>query len=269
MASDDDTKRRAGSRIPRARTVVSGTRKKADGVGRDVDRSASDDVRPEGHRSGRQSAGSGPMAPPSSLSGRDDDEPNGIVEVVVVQWPAERAEVEKLARVRIPRLLLVRPDADPPIAVDSLEDWIRMPCDDRDIRSRLEGLRERALLLLSPPIVEDDGRLIYGGRWVYLDPVRSRLAATLIERFESVVPEEVLIERGWVGIPRSKDGLRATMGRLRSQLRPIGLEVRALSKQGWILHRVRSIQMRQRRLDWPPGQGARGGSDRAAPGAGE
>ena len=220
---------------------MSGTRKKADDVGRDGDRSASDDLRPGGGLSGRQSAGSGPMSSPLSLSARDHDEPKGVVEVVLAQWPDERAEVEKLARHRIPRLLLVRPDADPPLAVDSLEDWIRMPCDDRDIRSRLDGLRERALLLLSPPIVEDDGRLIYGGRWVYLDPVRSRLAAALIERFESVVPEPVLIERGWAGIPRSTDGLRASMGRLRSQLRPIGLEVRALSKQGWILHRVRSI----------------------------
>ena len=64
------------------------------------------------------------------------------VEVALVQWPAEQDRREELRRAGQPRLLLVERGA-PPIPTDELEDWIRLPADDLDLRVRVEALRRR------------------------------------------------------------------------------------------------------------------------------
>ena len=99
------------------------------------------------------------------------------VEVALVQWPAEQDRREELRRAGQPRLLLVERGA-PPIPTDELEDWIRLPADDLDLRVRVEALRRRtdsdAGLV---PVLDDDGVLRLGDRWVSLPPVEARLTA--------------------------------------------------------------------------------------------
>src|SRR3977135_3375056 len=76
-----------------------------------------------------------------------------MTDVVVVCWPQERAEVDRLARARTPRLLLVEPGCPPPIQEDVLEDWVRLPVDDAELKARLATLRRRAATLLSGPLL--------------------------------------------------------------------------------------------------------------------
>ena len=57
------------------------------------------------------------------------------VDVVVVRWPDEQPRLERLRSAGTPRLLLVAPEAPPPVPLDPLEDWVRLPADDRDLRA--------------------------------------------------------------------------------------------------------------------------------------
>jgi DNA-binding response OmpR family regulator len=155
-------------------------------------------------------------------------------DVVVVRWPEERAEIERLARNHIPRLLVVEPDATPPITEDVLEDWIRLPADHRDLSSRLENLRRRADALLNAPLLDRHGRLLFRGRWTSVTPTEERLLARLARHFDDVVPTDELVAMGWPGRAPSATAIRVAFHRLRLRLRPLGLELRRF-EHGWLL----------------------------------
>ena len=110
------------------------------------------------------------------------------MEVALVQWPAEQDRREQLRRAGQPRLLLVERGA-PPIPADDLEDWIRLPADDLDLRVRVEALRRRTDGDAgATPVLDDDGVLRLGDRWVSLPPVEAReagqaLTSTTLPRF--------------------------------------------------------------------------------------
>ena len=66
------------------------------------------------------------------------------MDVVLVRWPEENFHLGELRGTGTPRLLLVGPDAPPPDSIDPLEDWIRLPAEDRDVRARVATLEARA-----------------------------------------------------------------------------------------------------------------------------
>jgi len=155
-------------------------------------------------------------------------------DVVVVHWPEQRDEIPRLAEQRVPRLLLVAPAADPPEAGDVLQDWVRLPGDERDVRARLSGLRRRAALE-KPPMVDDHGRLVFRRAWVQLSPIHERLARRLLAAPDEVVPEKELFEEGWPGGQPSSNTLRVHLHRLRRHIAPVGLEIRGVRGEGWVL----------------------------------
>ena len=61
-------------------------------------------------------------------------------EVVVVRWPHDAARIDDLRGNGTARLLLVEPSAPPPEIADPLEDWVRMPASEEDVRARIRGL---------------------------------------------------------------------------------------------------------------------------------
>src|SRR5437879_5925393 len=83
---------------------------------------------------------------------------------------AERCTAEQLALRRMPRLLLIGGRVEPAQSVDELEDWVRLPVADCDVRARVRRLRQRAAALPPKPLLDGCGRLIYEGRWVELAP---------------------------------------------------------------------------------------------------
>src|SRR6516164_9159501 len=98
-----------------------------------------------------------------------------MVDVVVLSWPADRRQLPLLAERRVPRLLLVEAEAEPPVSEDLLEDWVRLPSDNRDIGARLQTLRRRANELLAGPIVDAHYRFVFRDKWVTLSPIDARL----------------------------------------------------------------------------------------------
>ncbi len=136
-----------------------------------------------------------------------------------------------------PRLLLVEPDADPPITTDPYEDWVRLPAHERDIAARVLGLSGR----LSPPkpLVDENNRLLFSGQWVALSPIEARMAAVLVEQFGTVVSTQEICDRGWEGICEpdkpSETALRVHLTRLRKRIAPLGLELRTVRLKGSVL----------------------------------
>ena len=99
----------------------------------------------------------------------------GYDDVVVVRWPEQRAEAERLARLHRPHLLLVEPDAAPPNLGGCITDWIRLPADDADVRARLTALvaRDPTPGRTRPRRIR---RTLVSGRRVYLSPTDERIA---------------------------------------------------------------------------------------------
>ena len=60
--------------------------------------------------------------------------------VARVSWPEEAPRLADLRDQGLPRLLLVAPDAEPPVVHDELEDWVRLPADTRDVDARAARL---------------------------------------------------------------------------------------------------------------------------------
>jgi Transcriptional regulatory protein, C terminal len=159
------------------------------------------------------------------------------VEVPLVHWPAEQDRREELRRSAQPRLLLVERGA-PPIPTDELEDWIRLPADDLDLRVRVEALRRRTDVDRgSAPLLDDDGVLRVGDRWVSLPRIEARLVAALLDRFGAVVSREALARSGWPGGSPGRNALDVHVLRLRRRLSPLGLAIRTVRSRGYLLER--------------------------------
>lgn len=162
------------------------------------------------------------------------------MEVVLLRWPLERERRQLLEHEGRPRLLLVEGGAAPPIPVDCLEDWIRVPADEADVQARIDGLTHRCLTHRADvPDLDRDGVLRFADTWVSLPPVEARLMSALLERFGSVVSRELLGAAGWPqGVP-GRNALDVHVLRLRRRIAPLGLAIRTVRSRGYLLERAR------------------------------
>lgn len=155
-------------------------------------------------------------------------------DVVVLSWPAQTPERDRLERRGIPRLWLVESGVDPPIGDSCLEDWLRLPAADADVRARLVSLSQRAAHHPSRPTLDAFGQIAHNGAIVNLSPVDQRLAAPLIANFGNAVAEDDLIASAWPeggGQPT----LRVHVSRLRRRLAPIGLTITNIRAYGYAM----------------------------------
>jgi hypothetical protein len=158
-----------------------------------------------------------------------------FVDVVLVRWPEESVERDRLAASGVPRLLLVDPVVAPPESVDPLEDWVRLPADDRDVRARVATLSGRAGREQVLPEIDDDGLLRFRDEWVSLSPVERSLAAALVERYGAVVGRDTLTRRAWPAGAPTRNALDVHILRLRRRIASLGLEIRTVRSRGYLL----------------------------------
>jgi DNA-binding response OmpR family regulator len=165
------------------------------------------------------------------------------MDVVLLRWPTEQPRREELRREGRPRLLLVEDGAPPPITVGELEDWIRTPAEEIDLRARVDGLQRRAFgLSAAPPELDDDGVLRVGDRWVSLPPVEARLTAALLDRFGAVVSRENLARAGWPAGSPGRNALDVHVLRLRRRLVPVTLAIRTVRSRGYLMEPGVSVE---------------------------
>ena len=155
-------------------------------------------------------------------------------EVVAICWPEERDDAARFVAAGVAVLYLVRDEDDPPIPTGCLEDWVRIPGDDRDMHARISALELRAALHQSPPFVDNGGRLHHRGRVVALNPSEARLAAALTARFGAVVSDEELLDAVSSETGTATTSVRGEVGRLRSRLRELHLTIRR-TRRGYVL----------------------------------
>lgn len=136
----------------------------------------------------------------------------------------------------LPRLLLLEDNAVPPQPDDCLEDWIRVPAAEIDVRSRCTALAARAEQHVSAaPSLDDDGVLRYGGIWVPLPPVEARLTDALLQRFGAVVSRDSLARAGWPDGAPGRNALDVHVLRLRRRIQSLGLVIRTVRSRGYLL----------------------------------
>jgi DNA-binding winged helix-turn-helix (wHTH) protein len=157
---------------------------------------------------------------------------------VLLRWPMERARCDALRAEGRPRLLLVEDGAPPPLTTDDLEDWIRVPAGEVDVRARVEGLRRRVESVAAhDPVLDEHGVLRVGERWVSLPPVEARLAAALLGRFGAVVSRDALGRAGWPDGAPGRNALDVHVLRLRRRLEKVSLAIRTVRSRGYLLER--------------------------------
>lgn len=158
---------------------------------------------------------------------------------MLVRWPSEAEQRDRLAERHIPRLLLVDDGVPPPNLLDCLEDWIRLPAPESDVRARIEGLRGRSRAhVRTVPEIDGHGVLRFGASWVSLPPVEARLADALVVRFGAVVGRDTLRRSVWPESAPGRNVLDVHVLRLRRRLAPLGLAIRTVRSRGYMLERA-------------------------------
>lgn len=179
--------------------------------------------------------------PPRTLHSGETCAKQGVptvwrVDVVLLRWPAEAARRAELQGVGVPRLLMLEDGVAAPVLEDELEDWIRVPAVEGDLRARLDSLRRRAEGRVTPlPDLDEDGVLRLGAGWVSLPPVEARLMAALLDRYGAVVSRDALARAGWPGGAPGRNALDVHMLRLRRRVGPLMLAIRTVRSRGYLL----------------------------------
>ncbi len=159
------------------------------------------------------------------------------MEVVVLRWPSQSSERDRLVQHGVPRLLLLEDGVEAPEAPDCLEDWIRIPpSSEEDLQARMRTVAGRGRHHLRPvPELDSHGVLRFGDGWVSLPPVEARLMDALIERFGAVVGRDTLRRSVWPGSSPGRNVLDVHVLRLRRRLAPLGLAIRTVRSRGYML----------------------------------
>jgi DNA-binding response OmpR family regulator len=153
----------------------------------------------------------------------------------MVRWPDERGRLASLRTAGTPRLLFVAAEAQPPGPDGCLEDWVRVPVDERELQARVTALIARAERHGRRPAIDGDGLLRFRSRWTDLPPVEHALAAALVRRFGAVVGREALARAAWPSSGPSRNALDVHISRLRRRIEPLGLVVRTVRSRGYLL----------------------------------
>ena len=127
---------------------------------------------------------------------------------------------------------------------DCLEDWVRVPAAEDEVRARVRALTVRSRAHTSTgenghapsgPVLDDFGVLRGNGAWVALPPLEARLAEALLERLGSVTSRELLVRAGWPAGAPGRNALDVHVLRLRRRLQPVGLAIRTVRSRGYLM----------------------------------
>jgi DNA-binding response OmpR family regulator len=163
------------------------------------------------------------------------------MDVTLLRWPDEGARRERLSVAGDPRLLLVADGYEPPEIVDCLEDWIRVPAAEHEVRARVDALTARSHAHHDHvPRLDSHGVLRYGSRWVALPPLESRLTEVLLSRFGAVASREMLVQAGWPADAPGRNALDVHVLRLRRRISPLDLVIRTVRSRGYLLEVTRA-----------------------------
>jgi DNA-binding response OmpR family regulator len=153
-----------------------------------------------------------------------------------VRWPDEETTRLDLAARGLPRILLVGATAAPPEHWDDLEDWVRLPLDPDELRSRARTLARRARAR-ARPWFDADGMLRVDERWIAFPDAPRAVVAVLVERFGELVRTEEISEAYLEhGGSIEASARKAMIVRVRHRLAGVGLALQSVRDRGYLLH---------------------------------
>jgi DNA-binding response OmpR family regulator len=156
-------------------------------------------------------------------------------DVALVRWPQEAERRAACRRDGHPVLYLVEPGEAPPFDTTELEDWARTTADSIEVHARLTTLSLRARQWTRVrPVLDDKGMIHVGRRWIGLSPIDARLMRVLVDHVDELVDAADLAAAGWDEPPVS-NVLRVRLLRLRRTIEPLGLTIRNVRNQGYVL----------------------------------
>jgi hypothetical protein len=174
-----------------------------------------------------------------------DTQDDGRPEIALVRWPEQEATRTALQASGRPRVLLLNPSTPAPEPGDTLEDWVRIPVAEADLRARVRWLAHRVALgqgvtVVGPvteaaPLLDDDGLFRVGDQWVALPPVEHRLAGALLAKMGTVVSRDALSRAGWPEGAPGRNALDVHVLRLRRRLAPLSLTIHTVRSRGYLL----------------------------------
>src|SRR5262245_14277578 len=156
-------------------------------------------------------------------------------DVVVLRWPEQADDVDRLDRLGVPRLLLVEPGVAPPEHESCLQDWVRLPAEDADVRVRLRALSHRPARHPVAPSIDTVGQLSHRGQTLFLSPLDQRLAELFISRFGDLVDESEIRDKVWPE-GTTTQGIRVQVSRLRRRIAAVGLTITCVRNLGYVMH---------------------------------
>lgn len=173
-----------------------------------------------------------------------DTSDDGRPEIALVRWPEQESTRTALRASGRPRVLLLSPSTPAPEPGDALEDWVRIPVAEADLRARVRWLAHRvaqgagmvtAPLVEATPVLDDDGLFRVGDQWVALPPVEHRLARALLAKMGTVVTRDALSRAGWPEGAPGRNALDVHVLRLRRRLAPLHLTIHTVRSRGYLL----------------------------------
>lgn len=157
--------------------------------------------------------------------------------VEVLSWPAEADLRARLARVGVPRVLLVDADVDPPELLGIDEDWVRLPANDGDVLARAARLgRLASSMHTDEPFVDEHHILHRAGASVALSAAEAAIMSLLLGHRGAVVSFADFEREVWHGHAQSHDAMDAAIYRLRRRLSGLNLVIRSVRGRGFIIH---------------------------------
>ena len=165
----------------------------------------------------------------------------------MLRWPEEESRRSRISEAGEPRLLLVPNGEMPPQVGDCLEDWIRVPAAEEEVKARVDALAVRSkahrsanghndqATVPAAPVLDDFGVLRVNRSWVALPPLEARLAEALLERLGAVTSRDLLIQAGWPRGAPGRNALDVHVLRLRRRLTPVGLAIRTVRSRGYLM----------------------------------
>lgn len=158
--------------------------------------------------------------------------PATIDGIAVLRWPEHERRAHELERMRIPRVLLVAPGAEPPRLEDPLSDWTSWPPDEGDLQERIVALRRTASI--AKPILGEHGVIWRGEHWTALSPIETRLMSEFLGRPGRVISRTRLERTGWPeGLPNPR-AVDARIKALRRRIEPLGVRIHTVRGQGFL-----------------------------------
>ena len=156
--------------------------------------------------------------------------------VPLVRWPDEAAVRTALASLGQPRLLILDVGVLPPAPLDDLEDWVHWPPVPEEMAARAANLRSRMTRESEPPVLDEDGLLRRGDRWVAISDVQVPMIQLLLDHLGRVVRYAAIVDAYVLGGGTSRAAsVRTVLSRLDGRVRPVGLEIVTIRRRGVML----------------------------------